>query len=307
MEIADKVYLKDRRKRANKFKYRYWKSGIMMIIPALVILFIFNTIPLSMALVRAFQDYSTKAFVGFQNFKLIFADVTFIQSFKNVLIMGGICLVLTIVIAFFFAHLIIRLPRRIGNAIKILIYIPCILSGVVISVIYTFLLNYGGGLFTSILTSFGLEPIAFMKEGLWPYVCIIVPTVWGGLGYNTLVMMAGLLNIPKEYYEAAEIDGANKAQQMFHITIPCLKNFFVLLIVNLVTGYMQMLEYPYLITGGGPDNKTITPSLYLFMSFRDSAKTPNVTIAGALIILVIIMTINGVVFVTIRSRKSEVD
>ena len=278
-----------------------------MIIPAFIILIIFNTVPLGMALVRSFQDYSTKKFAGFQNFRLIFADPVFIKSFENVLLLGAVCLVLTIVISFFFAHLIIRLPKKFGNIIKILIYIPCILSGVVVSVLYTFLMNYGGGLFTSILVSLGLKPIAFMKEGLWPYVCIIVPTVWGGLGYNTLVMMAGLLNIPSTYYEAAEIDGANKAQQMFYITIPCLKNFFVLLIVNLVTGYMQMLEYPYLITGGGPDNKTITPSLYLFQSFRDSAKTPNVTIAGALIILIIIMSINGIVFVTIRSRKTEMD
>lgn len=290
-----------------RFQYREWKTGVAMILPAFVILFIFNTIPLAMAVVRAFQDYNTKQFVGLQNFKLVFADPIFLKSFGNVLWMGGACLLLTMVISFFFAHLIIRLPQRIGNMIKILIYVPCLLSGVVISIIYIFLMNYGGGFFTSVLLSLGLEPIAFQKEGIWPYLCVIIPTVWSGLGYNTLVMMAGLMNIPKSLYEAASIDGANKAHQMWYITLPSLRNFIVLMVVNLVTGHLQMLEIPYLITGGGPDNKTITPALYLFSSFRDSSKTPNVTIAGALIILIMIVAINGIVFVTIRSKKSEVD
>lgn len=290
-----------------RFQYREWKTGVAMILPAFVILFIFNTIPLAMAVVRAFQDYDTKSFSGFQNFELVFADPIFVKSFANVLWMGAACLFLTMVISFFFAHLIIRLPQKVGNLVKILIYIPCLLSGVVISIVYIFLMNYGGGFFTSMLLSMGLEPIAFQKEGIWPYLCVIIPTVWSGLGYNTLVMMAGLMNIPKTLYEAASIDGANRAHQMWYVTLPNLRNFIILMVVNLVTGYMQMLEIPYLITGGGPDNKTITPSLYLFSSFRDSSKTPNVTIAGALIILVLIVAINGIVFVTIRSKKSEVD
>ena len=298
---------KNRSVSRKRFEYREWKTGIAMILPAFVILFIFNTIPLSMAVVRAFQDYGTQEFVGFQNFQLVFADPVFVKSFANVLWMGAACLFLTMVISFFFAHIIIRLPQKVGNVVKILIYIPCILSGVVISIIYVFLMNYGGGFFTSVLLSLGLEPIAFQKEGIWPYLCVIIPTVWSGLGYNTLIMMAALLNVPKSLYEAADIDGANRAQQMWYVTLPGIKNFIVLMVVNLVTGYLQMLEIPYLITGGGPDNKTITPALYLFNSFRDSSKTPNVTIAGALIILILIVAINGIVFVTIRSKKSEVD
>lgn len=294
-------------RKKKRFEYREWKTGVAMIAPAFVILFIFNTIPLSMALVRAFQDYDTKKFVGFQNFKLVFADPTFAKSFVNVIWMGGACLFLTMVISFFFAHLIIRLPQKIGGAIKILIYIPCVLSGVVVSIIYIFLMNYGGGFFTSILLSLGLEPIAFQKEGIWPYLCVIIPTVWSGLGYNTLIMTAGLMNIPQSLYEAASIDGANSFQKTLYVTLPGLKNFILLMVVNLVTGYLQMLEIPFFITGGGPDNKTMTPALYLFSSFRDSSKTPNVTIAGALIILVLIVAINGFVFLTIRSKKSEVD
>ncbi len=292
---------------SDKFRYRDWKTGLLMLLPAFVILFIFGTIPLIMAVYRSFQDYNTGLFVAFQNFSMVLSDVTFVQSFGNVFLMGAVCVVLMMSLSFLFAHLILKLPKKFGGIVKILIYIPCIISGVVTAIIYTFLMNYGGGLFTSILLSLGLDPIAFTKEGIWPYVCIIVPTVWGGLGYNTLIMLAGLLDIPKTYYEAAQLDGARKIDLMWHITVPCMRNYFVLMLVNLVTGYMQMLDIPYLITGGGPDNKTNTPALFLFSSFRDSSRTPNITIAGALLIMVLIVLINGVVFLVLRSRKSEAD
>lgn len=295
------------KRRAGRFFYREWKTGVLMLLPAFLILFTFGTIPLIMAIIRSFRDYNTGMFNGFGNYIAILADKTFLRSFGNVFLMGGICVVLMVTLSFLFAHLILKLPRRFGGVIKILIYIPCIISGVVTAIMYTFLMNYGGGLFTSLLLGMGLDPIAFTKEGIWPYVCIIVPTIWGGLGYNTLIMLAGLLDIPKIYYEAAKLDGANRFQVMFHITIPSLRNYFVLMIVNLVTGYMQMLELPYLITGGGPENKTVTPALFLYSSFRDPTRTPNITIAGALLIMVFIVAINGVVFALIRSKKSEAD
>ncbi len=292
---------------SDKFRYREWKTAVLMILPAFCILCTFGTIPLLMAIVRSFRDYNTKLFAGMDNFVKVLSDATFVKSFRNVFLIGGICVIAMMVLSFLFAHLLVKLPRRFGNAVKILVYIPCIISGVVTAIIYTFLMNYGGGLITSLLLKLGLKPIALTKEGFWPYVCIIVPTLWGGLGYNTLVMLAGLLDIPKSYYEAARLDGAGKLHLVFHITIPCMRNYFVLMLVNLVTGYMQMLDIPYLITGGGPDNQTITPALFLFASFRDSSRTPNVTIAGALLVMLLIVAINGVVFLLIRSKKSEAD
>ncbi len=292
---------------SRKFRYREWKTGILMIVPAFVILFIFGTVPLIMAVIRSFQNYGTGEFIGFQNYRLILSDRVFTKSFANVFLIGGICVALMMALSFLFAHLIIKLPVKLGGIVKILIYVPCVLSGVVTAIIYTFLMNYGGGLFTSILLSLGLEPIAFVKEGIWPYVFIIVPTIWGGIGLNTLIMIAAILEIPKSYYEAARLDGANRFQLIWHITVPCMRNYLVLMLVNLVTGYMQMLDLPYLITGGGPDNKTMVPALYLFMSFRDSARTPNITIAGALLIMIMLVIVNAVVFVLIRSKKSEAD
>lgn len=194
---------------------------------------------------------------------------------------------------------------KVANAVKILIYVPCLLSGVVASIMFMFILNYGGGLITSILIGLDIDPIAFTTQGYWPIVAVLFPTFWLGFGYNTLVMYAGLLNVPKHYYEAADIDGANFWHKLRYVTLPYMKNIIILALVNLITGTLQMMDVPYMITNGGPLDMTMTPSLYLFNSFRDVSRPQNVTIAGALLIMIIIVTINIVAFKVIRSDKME--
>ena len=92
---------------------------------------------------------------------------------------------------------------------------------------------------------------------------------------------------------------------MIYVTIPYMKNIFILSLINLITGSLQMLDIPYMITGGGPLDMTMTPSLYLFNSFRDVNRPQNVTIAGSILIMIVIVTINIIAFKCIHSEKME--
>lgn len=302
------------RKRHNRFVYRNAKYAYLMLFPAFVLLTVFVIAPLVMAVVRSFQDYSTGAFVGFYNYeyvlglKNLFSEGVvsdFLKAFGNVLLFTLIITVITVVTTFFFALVLRNMNNKLGAVAKIVIYIPFFISGIIASVIFTMLTNYGGGLVNSILLSFGKDAVSFENEGIWPYIAVIAPTVWIGFGYNTLVMYAGIINIPKEYYEAASIDGANGMRKLWHITLPNMKNYFVLIIINLVTANMQMMEIPYMMTGGGPLNATLTPVLYLFNSFRDSNRPQNVSIAGAIIVMIFIAFVNVFVFKVVRSEKSQ--
>ncbi len=291
-------------KKKDSFKYRSQGTGYLLILPAFLLLSIFAYVPLIMAVFRSFSDYNTGKWNNFENYDYILKTPTFTQSFKNVVIFTLIIIVAQVVLSFFFAYVLKSIQTKVANAIKIIIYIPCIISGVVTSIIFLFMLNYGGGLFTSILLSLDKDPIAFVTEGYWPVLCILLPTFWLGFGYNVLVMYAGLLNVPKSYYEAAKIDGANIFQQIIYVTIPNMKNTFILMIVNLTTGTLQMMDIPLLITAGGPDYMTMTPALYLYNSFRDPLRSQNVTIAGALLIMIVIVAINAIAFKLVRSNKS---
>lgn len=288
-----------------KFEYRNAKSGYAMIAPACALLLVFAYIPLIMAVIRSFRDYSTGAFVGFDNYDYIFKTPSFTKSFGNVVLFTAIIVVAQMLLSFFFAHVLKAINIKVANAVKILLYVPCLISGIVASIMFMFILNYGGGLITSVLIGLNIDPIAFTTEGYWPIACVLIPTWWLGFGYNTLVMYAGLLNVPKNYYEAAQIDGAGFFTQMRYVTIPYMKNIFILTLINLITGNLQMLDIPYMITNGGPLNMTMTPSLYLFNSFRDVSRPQNVTIAGSILIMIVIVTINIVAFNLIKSEKME--
>ena len=298
-------YIVSQKKKKSLLYYKDSMTGYLLVAPAILLLLTFAYIPLVMSLFRSFQDYNTGEWTGWNNFDYIFKTPDFMRSFGNVVLFTFIGVSVMMVASFLFASLLKAIRVQISNAIKVMIYIPCLISGIIASIVFMFLINYRGGLINSLLYLTGHDPIAFTTTGYWPIVCILVPTFWLGFGYNTIVMYAGLLNIPKSYYEAAEMDGAGFFAKTFYISIPCLRNIIILMLVNLITGSLQMMDVPYMITGGGPLNMTLTPSLYLFNSFRDPGRPQNATIAGSLLVMTIIVAINIVAFKLIRSKKSE--
>lgn len=286
------------------FRYRYSKTALWMLAPALILLTIFVIWPLVMAVQRSFHDYNSGEFVGFKNYLYILKTESFTKAFKNVLLMTAINVSLTMVVTFAYALLMRSLGNRFGYFVRACIFLPFFISGIVASIIFNLLINYGGGLFTSLLIGAGKDPIAFATEGIWPYVIIIAITLWISFGYQCLIMYAGLLQIPRNIYEAAQLDGANFWQQTLHITLPNMKNYFVLICISLVTSSLQMFEIPFMVTGGGPLESTLTPVMYLYNSFRDPNRPQNATLAGALMVMILIMVVNIFVFKTVRSEKS---
>ena len=287
----------------HRLRRRDERTAFLMLFPAFIILTVFGVIPLIMAAVQSFQDYNTHAFT-LANYDYIFKTPEFLKSFQNVILFTAIITFCQMILPFLFAHVIKGMLAKASQFVKIIIYLPCLISSVATSVIYAFILNYGGGLLTSIWSSLGKEPISFLTQGIWPQVVVIVITIWCSFGYYSLIMLAGLLNIPQTYYEAARLDGANSLALTTRITIPCMKNYFILMLIHLITGNMQMMDIPYMVTGGGPLNRTLTPALYLYNSFRDTSRNQHVTIAGALLIMVVIVAINSIAFRLIKSEKS---
>lgn len=292
-------------KHSNLYK-KQQRKGYAFVLPAMVWMFVFTYIPLFMAVVRVFQDYNTQEFVGFEHFDYVLKTPTFVNSFKNVTIMTLVITFLMVTISFLFAMLLSKVKQqRFLHFVKSVIYLPNLLSGVIVTILLSMLINEGYGLFAALRIADGKWPIKFTTDGIWPYISIILPSLWVGLGYNTLVMLSGILNIPKEYIEAAKIDGANAFDILRKIYLPCMRNFFVLVITSQITGNLQMLEIPMWVTGGGPLNKTMTPTLYLFNTFRDSGRSPNVAIAGSLIIMILIVILNLIFFSILHSKKLE--
>lgn len=282
-------------------------TAYFMVLPAVALLLIFVLFPLFLAVEKSFTDwnfYKASVFVGFKNFKVILENEYFqdavVNAFKFVIIIVPAQLILS----FIFAHVMMNLSEGVGVFTKLSIYVPTVISGIVASVIFIFLLDYRAGFLQQIAMGLGSPRLAFLADAKLATVSVSAASIWLGFGYNALVMYAGLLNVPREYYEAASVDGANWLTKMLRITLPSMKNIFVLLTIGLVTGTLQIFDLPYMMTNGGPQNTTLTPMLYLYNNFRDPNKTMGYSIAGAILMLFLIAFINSFVFRIVKSEKS---
>ncbi|QGH36829.1 ABC transporter permease subunit [Gracilibacillus salitolerans] len=238
--------------------------------PALILLGTFLVIPALMAIYYAFTDYylltpDQRQFIGLQNFIEIFKDPIFIQSLKNIVLFVVFVIPIQVGAALGLA-LLINKPRKGNIFFKIAYFSPVVLSLVVISVLWLYLLNPSEGLINSLLANIGIEAQPFLSSPKQAMITIVFVSAWQGAGYQMLIFLAGLQNIPSTVYEAGKIDGVNKWQNFFHITLPLLKPTSVLIMITTLISAFKLIIQPMVMTQGGPMNSTMTPVYYIYQS-----------------------------------------
>ncbi|WP_165861123.1 carbohydrate ABC transporter permease [Paenibacillus paeoniae] len=282
------------------------KTAYAMLVPTFILLTLFALLPLGMSLFKSFTDFSfykTPEFIGFHNYRIVLADPFFrkavLVAFKLVFLIVPV----QFVAAFLFAHLIKEMSTRIGAFVKTTIYIPLVISGIVVGAVFSFIYNYQGGILNSLLNVFGIENQAWIADSTYALYSVAAPAIWQGFGYVTLMMLAGLLDIPKDYYEAAKMDGASAFRRMVYITIPNMKNVFIFIFISGVTGALSLYEIVLMITNGGPGGETLTPVLHLVNHFNNDP-TMGYTVAGAIIMAIILGSFSAVIFRIVQSDKA---
>jgi fructooligosaccharide transport system permease protein len=238
--------------------------------PSLILLGLFLIIPAVLAIYYAFTDYylltpDRRQFVGLANFIEIFKDPIFKQSLKNILIFVTCVIPIQVGSALGLALLINK--QRKGNIFfKVAFFSPVVLSLVVISVLWLYLLNPSEGLVNNVLVNIGLNPQPFLSSPNQAIYTIVFVSAWQGAGYQMLIFLAGLQNIPNTVYEAADIDGVNKWQRFIHITMPLLKPTSILIMITTLIAAFKLIIQPMVMTQGGPMNSTITPVYYIYQT-----------------------------------------
>jgi ABC-type sugar transport system permease subunit len=288
-------------------------TAYAMILPSIALLGVFVMWPLYSAMKNSLTDWNfyNSTYVGFKNYAVAFRNPVFKKSFENILLYVLLSVPLGIVLPFLFAHCVKRLKGMYGAAIKTALYVPSIISGVISAVIFLFILDYQGGLVNNLIRTLGGTRYNFMAYPLPAMLSIVFTGFWAGFGYSTLYQLAGLNHIPDSYYEAAMLDGANAFKRMIYVTVPCMKNIFLLCLVNGISGTMMMMELPLLMTGmndinkaGGPNNGTITPVLYIYKMFSDSTVSMGYMLSCALLMMVFCSVFTCIVFFLIKPDKS---
>lgn len=251
---------------------RWWLSDFMVafyfLLPSLIGFFFFTAIPLVTSLVISFYEWGvlTKPkFVGFDNFTQIFtADPIFLVALKNTFlyVIGVVPFSIALGLA---AALLLNQKLFLVKFWRAVYFLPVMTSTVAISLVWKWLYNPDVGLINVFLRTIGIEnPPTWISSTTWALPAIIIVTIWKTIGYNMVIFLAGLQDISRDMYEAAEIDGSNKWNTFWHITLPLLRNTtFFITIISVINSF-QVFGYALIMTEGGPGNATNTLVLYIY-------------------------------------------
>ena len=252
-------------------KNKIWEI-ILFIGPSLLLLLIFTVLPVITSLFLSITDFNAYSFldwsktniVWIQNFIDVLHDDLFWKAVFNTFYAFILAYPLTIFFSLLFAFLLNREETYFKNFFRLLIYLPSVTSTIAIAVVWSWILNPKYGLLNWFLGLFGIPPQEWLSNTRWAMLAVVALVVWKAIGPNMLLFIAGLQGIPEELYESAEIDGANRWQQFWYITLPGLRPILLFVSVMLGIGYLQLFEEPYMLTGGGPLNSTLSIVLYLY-------------------------------------------
>lgn len=263
------------------FKHKaYWKKsfmGYIFMCPFLILFFIFIMVPVFVALGTSFTSFNMiqpAYWVGITNYKLLFLDdLIFLTAIKNTLIFACITGPIGYLMSFLAAWVINQLTIR--NFFALAFYAPSITSGIAMSVIWMyFFSNDRYGLFNNLLINIGIirEPILWTYDANYILPVIIFISIWMSMGTGFLVFLAGLQNVPREYYEAAAIDGiGNKYQELWFIAIPLLKPQLLFGAINSIVGSFGVFDIAVAVAGIPSPNyaaHTIVAHLYDYAFIR---------------------------------------
>lgn len=237
-------------------------TGLAFIAPAVILLFIFLLVPFMLTIGNSFTNYNIlkpgqTEFVGLKNFIKLTNDTVFRKSIVNTFVFVIMVVPLQVCLALGLALLINRKLKGI-SIYRMAFFAPTVLSLVVVSILWSYIYNPNNGLLNSLLGNLGLGPYKFLNDPKTAMLCIVVLSAWQGCGFQMMIFLSGLQDIPLYLYEAARVDGATKFQQFVNITLPGLSNITVFVSLNIVVAAFQLIIQPMMMTGGGPQNATMT-------------------------------------------------
>lgn len=276
----------------------------LMIAPAITIFSLFFIYPIGYMIYLSMHDWNfvspEKTFVGSSNFKSLFSEREFIEVMQNTFTYTALTVSLTIVISLLLALWLNRQGALYGF-VQGAIFSPHIISLVSVSMLWMWLMDTDYGLLNWVLNLLGISNVPWLTDPKTSLFSLIIVAVWKGIGFNTLIFIAGLQSIPKDMYEAAALDEASKARTFFKLTLPMLSpTLFFLVIISLI-GSFQVFETIAIMTQGGPINSTNTFVFYIYEYGFRFFKIGYASAAGVLLLLIV--SLLTIVYFRILSRK----
>ena len=237
-----------------------------LVSPYLVHLLLFVAFPVIFSVVLTFHKWniiSEMQFVGFDNYIRVFQDRLFWKALLNTLTFLIIHIPLQIIIALVLAYF---LDQKIflKGFFRATFFLPVVISGVVVTMVWQQLYGLDSGLINKLLVNIGLRKVEWLTNKNMAMISIAIMATWKNVGLYVILFLVGLQSVPQRYYEAADVEGANQWQKFRYITLPAINpTIFMVTILSTIGGFNLFIE-PYIMTGGGPLNSTLSAMLYIY-------------------------------------------
>jgi len=308
-QVADMGYAAERRGLSTK--HREWVAGYLFVLPDALGLFIFLGVPMVLSLVIGFFEvdgFGAYRFVGLANYTRMMNDPLFWKS-AGVTALYAVMLVPLLYVCGLGLALLVQKTNRFNAVMRSMFFAPHIVSLVVVALVWQLMAVDKIGVLSRLLSALGFAGVSLLGNPSFALIAVVAVSLWFLMGYYMLIFLGGLQDIPSQYYEAAEIDGAGPVQRFWYITLPLLKptSFFVLMVsmVAAVAG-AQAFDIIYVMTKGGPANATSVLILYIYQqAFAFGAF--GYAAAMASILVVTLMLLTAVLFLFTRGGRFEHD
>ena len=287
------------------------RTAFFYVLPCLIVLGLFVYYPLVMNVTYSFQSFTlsavTKEFVGFANFRKLFSDPIILTCLKNNILYAVISVIIQVGFGLVLAAVLEdRVFQKVSPFFRTTYFIPTLLSMTVVCLLFEFIYNPQMGLLNSFLELIGLDNLTNIwlgKSSVAMYAVIAV-SQWQSTGYVAMLFIVAIQKIPRDLYEAAEMDGAGKVRQFLSITVPQVKQMFFVTMVITVVGAFTVFNEPYILTSGGPGTSTMTLALHMYQTGvvkNDMGYAPTI----AMLIFVITAVLSSIQFLTIGGKGDE--
>lgn len=283
----------------------------VLIAPAMVLLLAFGVLPILVALVVSFTDmnlaglgnWSRIQFIGIENYTALFSDPSFWQALMNTGVFAILGVPAVVLLSLVIALLLNRSEHWFFRALRSFYFVPAITAIVAISLVWGYLYNTQFGLFNYLLSLVGLPPVQWLSDPVMVKFSLVLVAVWRGTGLNIIIFLAALQGVPKEYLEAASLDGAGEFRKAVSIVIPLLRFAIFFVTITTIIAWLQFFDEPFVLTKGGPLGASTSVSLFLYQTGFSSSQFGYAS-AGSVILFLIIA---AVTLIQIRGRKADAD
>lgn len=286
-------------------------EALAFTVPALVILGVFVFYPLVRNIIYSFQSFTlssvTKEWVGLKNYMTLLSDKIILTCLKNNILYALISIVIQVGFGLVLAAVLEDVAfRKLAPTLRSIYFIPTVISMTVVCLLFDFIYDPQMGLLNSFLEMIGLESLTkiWLGSKKTAMYAVIAVSQWQSTGYVAMLFIVAIQKIPRDLYEAAEVDGASKIKRFFYITVPQVRQMFFVTMILTVSGAFTVFNEPYILTGGGPGTATMVLSLHMYQT---GFVKNNMGYASTIAMLIFVITaiLSSVQFFSFGAEKEE--